>query len=143
MPKLLKLGFLDKLIMDDFDLVTNALRKRYKVTLKFSKHSKERFRERQIDLEELVSGISRLFRTSLGLILYHVNLGDKVGLFISPTLSLVIKGSGLNLTILTVVSGTAIKGAEIFSLIIDEVSSLVPTDNWSTKKNGTGPFGNW
>ena len=104
--------------MDDFDLVTRAIYKHYRVTLRFSKHSKSRFRERLVDLEDLVVGISKLFKRSLGLILFIINYKGKVALKLSPSLTVVLTGSDKTLLVKTIINGSAIKDTEVLSLLI-------------------------
>lgn len=87
-------------------ILEQAISKRFRVGLKFSKHAVDRFSTRGIKLEELAGCMSRLLRDKLCVVLYHLNIGDRVLLVLSKNLSVAIVGSGTNITVTTVIDGS-------------------------------------
>lgn len=88
------------------DILEQTLSKRFRVRLKFSKHAAERFSSRGINLDELAGYMSRLLRDKLCVVLYHLNLGNRVLLVLTQNLSVALVGSGTTITVTTIIDGS-------------------------------------
>lgn len=101
----------------DLAILEQILTSKFRVSIKLSNHAVERAIERKILLGTLVIGLSKVLRNKICEILYLVNSDKKVGIILDNKTSLVIKGKGNKLLVVTIVKGLNILVDEKFYAI--------------------------